>query len=119
MLLHHARVGMAQVLRHDQQGHPIHHGVACPGVSQAVKADTGRDLCPYDGFSHRTKLVRNAPLPAEHRFVAGAPGSEPFEKFSAFIREDDMARFAALGLTDRQRAGVMVEVVDFKAAYSP
>ena len=116
MPLHHARISMAQILRHHQQGHPIHHGVACPGVAQAVEADGGRDLRPYDGFSHRTKLMRNAPLPAEHRLIPGAPGSESFEKFSAFIREYDVAGFVALALADRQRARVSVEIGDFKAA---
>src|SRR5215472_4942827 len=116
VLFNHARIGMAQILRHDQQGHPIHHGMACPGVTQAVKADSGHDLRPYDGFSHGTKLMRNAPLPAEHRFIPGAPGSESSEKFSAFIREYDLARFVALALADRQRARVSVEIGDFKAA---
>src|SRR5262249_41926464 len=116
MPLHHARIYMAQILRHHQQGHPIHHGMACPGVTQAMKADSGRDLCSYDGFSHRTKLMRNAPLPAEHRFTPGAPGSESFEKFSAFIREYDVAGFVALALADRQHAGVSVAICDFKAA---
>src|SRR6516162_1703126 len=99
MPLHHARISMAQILHHHQQGHPIHYGMACPV-----------------GFSHRTKLMRNAPLPAEYRFIPGAPGSESFEKFSAFIREYDVAGFVALALADRQRAGVSVEIGDFKAA---
>src|SRR5262249_28120370 len=116
VLFDHARIGMAQILRHHQEGHPIHHGMTCPGVTQAVETDSRRDLRSYDGFSHRTKLMRNAPLLAEHQFVPGAPGSESFEKFSAFIREYDVAGVVALALADRQRAGVSVEIGDFKTA---
>jgi hypothetical protein len=35
--LNHPRVRVAKVLRHDQEGRPIHHRVTCPGVSQAMK----------------------------------------------------------------------------------
>src|SRR5215831_15628628 len=116
VLFNHARVGVTQILRHHEQRHAVHRGVACPRVPEPVETDSRRDLRTNDGFSHRTKLMRNAPLLAEHRFVPGAPGSESFEKLSAFIREYDVAGFIALALADRQRAGVSVEIGDFKTA---
>ena len=80
VLFHHARVGMTQVLRHDEQRHAVHDGVACPGVPERVETDWRVDLSVLTCLRHRAKLVRGTPQLAvgfaQHDFAAGAPGSE-------------------------------------------
>src|SRR6516162_1500196 len=76
------------------------------------------DLGARAGFLHRSRLVgprpRAAVVAAEHRFAAGAPGGALPKKRSTLLRQHHMAWLAGLALSDRQRAGIRVEVADLQ-----
>ena len=77
MLFDHARVGMTQVLRHHEQRHAVHHGVACPRVPEPVETDRRLDPSVDARLRHRAELVRRPPgfaicLP-QHGFAISRP----------------------------------------------
>ena len=84
-------------------------------MPQAVKTDPRLDLGSSHGLAIRPDLIGLAPL-AEHRLGAAAAGGQPLEERAALVSQRDMPRLAGLGLADRDRADVGVEVRDGERA---
>jgi hypothetical protein len=76
VLLDHAGICVAEIARHYQQRHAVHHGEARPGMAQAMKSGGWGNSCVYVGFVHWSPLVRGAPWLAiifsQDQFIATA-----------------------------------------------
>src|SRR5262249_61908356 len=91
-------------------------GKRSPRVAQDVEADCRLDLAVHARLSHRPRLLRLLPRAAiavaEHQSMPVAARTMTPEESGTLLRQHHMARFAALALPDRQRAGVGIIVRD-------
>ena len=87
-------------------------------MAQAVNADRRLNLCALAGGQHFVLLIAARPLPSvrprQHQLGTCAAGSDLAEEVDALVGQHDMPRFARLGLPDRQRADVWIEVSDLE-----
>src|SRR5262249_2570303 len=98
VLFNHARIGVTQILRHHEQRHAIHHGVACPRVPEPVETDRWVDPSVDAGFRHRAEVGGWPPgfarRPRQHDFASGTADGELPEKEYTLIAEHHVARLA-------------------------
>jgi len=98
VLFNHTRIGVTQILRHHEQRHAVHHGVACPRVPEPVETDRRVDPSVDARLRHRAELVRRPPgcaiRLAQHDFAIGTADGELPEEERALIAEHHMARLA-------------------------
>src|SRR5262245_62160749 len=80
-----------------------------------MEVDRWRDLPALAGNGHQRQLMSSSPrfsvCSHQYRIVASTTGAELLEECRALLRQHDMSRLAALALSDRERAGVGVEVM--------
>ena len=58
--------------------------------------------------------MRCIPLPAKDRLVAGAARGQLGKEAASLVGQDDVARLTGLGLSDRDRAGIRIEILRLK-----
>src|SRR5262249_43542913 len=140
MFLDHARVAVAQVSRHDEQGYAIHDRVRGPGVPQTMESDWWRDLGVLAGLAHRAQLFRFPPvaaiadggntfgmqslpivlkstprssLIAEDEFASDAPSANLLEKLCALVGQGgviDPFGSVTLARPHAERASIGIEI---------
>ena len=108
--LDHPRIGMAEYLRRDDHGQAaaLPDPLICPGMPEPVKGRRRLDPrrpagCP--GGRSWCDIPHGAPVrPQQHPLPPAAPGADGAKKASGLLVQLDVARPAALGLADVQRA---------------
>src|SRR5262245_25552247 len=112
--LGHAGVLMAELCRDYAQGNPAHREQRGMGVPQNVKRWGRGELGPSRSLGERPLLMRGTPgfpVSAQKNPLRCRASRRPlYEQLLAFLGQNDMPRSTTLGLSQRQRIAVSIEV---------
>ena len=120
VFLNHARVPMAEVMRHHDQRGAGHDRQAGPRMPQPVKRECLIELGGFRGISERAEVMVATPPSAvgsrKQREPQCTTSHELAAEIRAFSIENDVARLTALAVADKQGAALNLKIPNIERA---